>query len=341
MSRKNGKKNKDLHVVLPKIPELAVCRYTFDSWRRCYPGSSYRDYDNEQCPDNLMDSLALEFDSWSDEELEQYQDTRICPVLIDEDYFSWLGGRENTPDARKQYAASTLQDEAVRVRKLMDAGLLHSFWTYAFMADGFLHTRSMNGCLSAETVDALTAYVKQRIPDKCFDLYVVPHLIKMPHGYEDEEDFLAMAKDYFCENEVKPRLRYLDLVYQVGVRMFHVCIPFVIRETHETGSVTVGEVYDYMYMYRNRKLGRIVPNARNLNTLAIAEWMEDPSGLLPASKAGKLLERELTEKATGVRGYRGSEARVSHYLPHTYQLPDFYKEAKEQYKEVFGCRLPE
>ena len=94
--------------------KLACCtRYTYEAWMKCYPNSNYEEWKEITKPNSLMDFYYGLLDAMEVEEPEF--DVKV--VTLDDEYFSWLGNKENTEANRAKYAETTSEEDATRLMK--------------------------------------------------------------------------------------------------------------------------------------------------------------------------------------------------------------------------------
>lgn len=105
------------------VKSLSVTRYTKKAWEKCYPKASAAEWEILTKPYSVAEFAGSFMNEFSSENMPS-----TCRVVtIDEEYFEWLGNRENTNRARADYAQSVSDKDALRLLKKNDFDLETSY----------------------------------------------------------------------------------------------------------------------------------------------------------------------------------------------------------------------
>lgn len=275
------------HLNAYPVGTINTCRYTREAWQRSYPQEENPDvdiwerYEEVQCPDNLMDAFACLY--MQGNLYDVLYDFKIQAIPLDDEYFRWLDGRENTEHERTQYA-STWKGPKDPTARLAAENLNESYYFYVLPVIGPTDNSSFSTEISAETRKTVEDYFRKFFPKESssFSLWVAPYMVKMETIYNEQGRILDQAKAKFRDNTDVTIRKYCSAEMQGDANIAVLFLPVIIREKHT--FATSREIEEYIGIADDDTfLPLSIP--RVLQLVTVDEDAMREAGMLPIDEA--------------------------------------------------------
>lgn len=319
------------HINESNISHLNFSRYTYKSWKKCYPESNREEYEDRQVPWDCMEFLQ---DIYEQAELYKVfdQDITIRQILIDEDYFSWLEktGKENSEQARLEYI-NNIADPKKSAEQIAKKKLDTAFYAYLIPLTGIVHKTSFNAKISWETANMVREYIKELIGDTRFSVWVSPYIFN-PYEIEENFDRICNIAEVWVNEGKKIVIREFETQEfdegEDGPYVVCMYLPVFVYEKI-SGEVSLREISEAMGIleaenaseldYRN--LGRFLDTATQMPDFY--DYQEMPS--VDQSDAAAALSKDLKSSFDQEFG-----VIVHPFLVSAYEAEEYYEEFVEQ-----------
>ena len=228
------KKKFNIQDVLP-ISKNFITRYSKDAWLKCYPESSEEEWEERQTPDSLYDYIDLQ-EYLLDKEFEN----PIKIVTLDEEYFDWLGNKENNYKSRLEYAYLVSDEDAYRLLKKnnFDKEEMIRLMPVIIIKDNSISSDVSKLELPDDYRQLIENNYKKSL--EC-DVCVSPFLIDASFFYDidkDLEDYLLEDLEDYEANVLKYN-RWALNVKNINSNLIFACIPVIIHSRHKSA------IFDY------------------------------------------------------------------------------------------------
>lgn len=84
---------------------ICLNRYSYDVWKKINPEYGYDEWKSFNVPDSVSEFITVRLFELSEYIPEAMDLKKYCIITIDEDYLSWLNGREHTLELLQIYTA--------------------------------------------------------------------------------------------------------------------------------------------------------------------------------------------------------------------------------------------
>lgn len=231
MAKKTNKKQETLANTVENIPmqSLAVTRYTYDTWMKCYPDSNREEWLSRTMPKSALDffsGMIMQLEGEDGDKEGKYDELDIKLVTLDEEYFDWLGDRKNTSEMRAKYADQVSENDAARLAKKNEMNYTYSICVYPMT---IIPNEMKKRSISEKSRLAFENYLKKVF--KGLDICVIPKLIHIEEVELREEEIANIGESYFKTGKVNQLSRWKqDNVDKEQIDLYG--FPIVFREAH-------------------------------------------------------------------------------------------------------------
>ena len=225
---KNKKKEKEKK----KRDDLIIARYTYDAWMKCYPNSSYEDWENIMSPRSIFDFIMTIENNISEKlELTLEDFKSILIKTIDENYFEWLkenGLEHNDKNIQKYTNEMPIEnaDELIKSNNMnVDDSLCFLHITAAGENDFGNNTEFY---MNDEAQKSLELYLKSIFEDS--EIFVPGYIMAAEMAHNSAETVAEQGNLYFKNGIKKLSNRYKKQTYQyTNINFAQFYIPYIVR----------------------------------------------------------------------------------------------------------------
>lgn len=231
----------------PIVSNISICRYTWETWKRCHGDhhSSYRKWEKQNLPNDLFTFIHSIIEELISQKLIIQDDTNLKVVTIDEEYFAWLeqNKKDNKIESQQEYAKQVSPEEAFRLLKknqMETSYSLVSLPVAAFYENGIKEETSYK--LSFNLKQNLLNYFEQIFGKGT--VYLPGYVVSGEELYNNQAMFLGMAQSYF-EEDMNVQLGKWDtqLHEACSCPLFELYfIPFAVKNVADKAHYTIAEL---------------------------------------------------------------------------------------------------
>lgn len=221
------------------VSTLSFTRYTYDSWMKMDPDSDMEEYEMEQCPDNLLDyltdNLAFMFPNEAPD-----ADLHLTLNPIDDDYFKWLGDREDTAAARSSYPQDPNANSKLCAAHLDVSRFVFGLPLFAIAKENILNTR-----LNKAAAEGIQEYFSTLVHDPKYSFFAAHYVMDACDLYEKEDIIMQMAATWFNDG-VRTNYGMLNTIQVEENELLLGMIPVVVQIKHDLNSLCVRDILCYL-----------------------------------------------------------------------------------------------
>lgn len=220
------------------VDYINVIRYTRDAWDKFFPEDS-EEWKYVSNPNSVLDFIDVQQKLMEDNLGYANEDIPIKIVTIDDEYFDWLGDREDSTSTRLEYCDSIDAEKAMELAEKYDMQYSYTacFFPLILLPDDLENAKKR---LTRKTQEEFEKYIKTITPD--LDVFVAPFLVDFRKIEDSEDEIIEIAKMEFegSKAPVPEKFKRVD----IGDEPFVVCgIPIVFKEVHDTMIFVPNEIY--------------------------------------------------------------------------------------------------
>ena len=300
--------------------KMSLTRYSYEAWMKCYPDSNYDEWEYSTEPTSLLEYIAGQMERLEKEQNIIYDELPTKVVVLDDEYFEWIGQKTNTSDMRAEYAKYVSEEDALRLAKKNN--LHYSYELYLYPVLLFKTAMRKNMILTRNTQMEFIKYLKQISPT--LDIYALPYVLTISDIDERYDEAINMAKTYF---ETGIHIEHDEWVLRKNNcknRLDMYFIPVVTRETHDS-MVLIPEEMISDENVLTRALDMITMNREGLNKEGLKSVQP-----LAKTKFANSVKNDLNIMLPNDELY--------HFLINTWEVYDCYEEFVEEVNECFGAQ---